>query len=435
MKNSVISIIGRPNVGKSTLFNRIVGKNHAIVSKVEGVTRDRIMQSFSWAGKKYDIIDTGGFNENSKDLMSQEINMQSSIAQEQSDLILLVMDVRKEITSNDRELSQMVIRSGKPYIFVLNKVDNNTIESEKNKFYELGLLEPILVSAQTGYNVGDLLDQIVSLIKEKTEISQNYDFSVAVIGMPNVGKSSFVNKILNRKQNIVTNIAGTTRDSIDSYLKYYSKTIRMIDTAGLRKSSKIKDEIEYYSSVRTERSIDECDIAIVMIDGNKGFDNQDRDIVRMVIDKGKGMLLIINKWDLIVKDSHTMNNYIKNLLHAYPSISHYPIIFTSIKENKRVQDVLLSCLRVYKDRIKKISTNQLNLWLNKIVNQNPPPSVKGKHLKIKFVSQIRVAPPLFVFFANHPQLFPVSYKRYLENQIRLEFDLKGVSIKISFRKK
>ncbi|MAV64397.1 MAG: ribosome biogenesis GTPase Der [Candidatus Marinimicrobia bacterium] len=435
MKNSVIAIIGRPNVGKSTLFNRMVGKNYSIVSEIEGVTRDRVIQSFNWANKDYNIIDTGGFNDKSKDVMNQEINLQSVVAQQQSDLILLVMDIRKEITSNDRELSQMVLKSGKPYIFVLNKVDTNKVEFEKNKFYELGLSEPVLVSAQTGYNMVNLLEAIESSTIKTSDFKEKYDFSIAVIGMPNVGKSSFVNRILNKRQNIVTDIAGTTRDSINSYFKYYNKTIKLIDTAGLRKISKIKESIEYYSLVRTNRSVDYCDIALLIIDGDKGFDNQDRDIARMVIDKGKGMVVVFNKWDLIEKDTHTINEYKKNIINMYPAISNYPIIFTSVKTNKRVQDILRASLSIYKKSNTKINTNQLNLWLNKILTKNPPPSVKGKNLKVKFISQIRNKPPLFVLFANHPNLFPVSYKRYIENQLRLKFDLQGLSLKISFRKK
>ena len=266
MKRNVIAIIGRPNVGKSTLFNRIIGKSHSIVSEVEGVTRDRVRDSFTWRGTEYDIVDTGGFINKSKDFINQEINIQSDIAKEESDLILLMMDSRQEITSNDRELAYMITRLNKPYIFILNKVDNANLEYNKDKFYELGLKEPVLVSAQSGHNVGDLLDEISNSLSNHTDNKIEPDFSVAIIGTPNVGKSSFINKILNKKHAIVSSVAGTTRDSVDSNIKYYSKNIRLIDTAGLRKKSKILEDIEFYSTVRTERSIDECDIAIVMLD-------------------------------------------------------------------------------------------------------------------------------------------------------------------------
>jgi len=301
MKKITISIIGRPNVGKSTLFNRIIGKKKSIVSDIKGVTRDRVSGRFNWLNRDYGIIDTGGFIHNSKDLINKEVNIQSNIAQNESDLILLVMDSKEDITANDRELAQIVLRSGKPYIFVLNKVDQSSKELNKNKFYELGLKEPILVSAQTGYNTGDLLDEIASLMPTSEEEPSPCDYSIAVIGMPNVGKSSFVNKILNKKLSIVTDIAGTTRDSVDSFFKYYNKTIRLIDTAGLRKKSKISEEIEFYSLIRTEKSLDEADIAIVITDASLGFRKQDRDIIRMVIDQGKGMVLVVNKWDLIKK--------------------------------------------------------------------------------------------------------------------------------------
>ena len=436
MKRNVIAIVGRPNVGKSTLFNRIIGKSHSIVSEVEGVTRDRVKDSFDWKGTEYDIIDTGGFINNSKDIMSQQINIQSSIAQQESDLILLVMDSRQDITSTDRELAQIVLKSNKPYIFVLNKVDIKQLESNKDKFYELGLNEPILVSAQSGGNVGDLLDQIsILLVKENVTDKQKYDFSVAIVGTPNVGKSSFINKILNKDYAIVTDIAGTTRDSIDSNIKYYNKVIRLIDTAGLRKKTKITEKIEFYSTVRTERSIEECDIAIVMLDSSKDFGKQEQDIIRNIIDKGKGMVLAVNKWDLISNKEETMDHYINNMIYKYRSISNYPIIFISVKENKRVRQILSKCLEVFNEKNKRIKTNVLNDWLNKILNQNPPPSVKGKNLKIKYVSQIRQNPPLFVFHSNFPEMFPVAYKRFLENQIRSEFGFNGVSMKISFRKK
>ena len=435
MKKKLISIIGRPNVGKSTLFNRIIGQKKSIVSDMRGVTRDRVRGNFNWIDRDYDIIDTGGFIHNSKDLINIEVNIQSNMAQNESDLILLVMDSKEDITANDRELAQIVLRSGKPYIFVLNKIDQSNKEFNKNKFYELGLSEPMLVSAQTGYNIGDLLDKVAGLMPLSEQVEDPCDYSIAVIGMPNVGKSSFVNKILNKKLSIVTNIAGTTRDSVDSFFKYYNKTIRLIDTAGLRKKSKIHEEIEFYSLIRTERALDEADIAIVMIDASLGFRKQDRDIVRMVVDQGKGMILAVNKWDLVEKDTDSMKNYIDEIVYQYPSIIHYPIIFTSISKNTRVQKVLSESLAVYDERNKKIKTNQLNLWLDKILKTNPPPSVKGKYLKIKYISQIRVAPPLFVFFTNHPNLFPIQYKRYLENQLRSEFGFKGVSIKISFRLK
>ena len=318
----------------------------------------------------------------------------------------------------------------------MNKIDTKQLESNKDKFYELGLDEPILVSAQSGGNVGDLLDQISNLLaKENITNKQKYDFSVAIVGTPNVGKSSFINKILNKDYAIVTDIAGTTRDSIDSNIKYYNKVIRLIDTAGLRKKTKITEKIEFYSTVRTERSIEECDIAIVMLDSSKDFGKQEQDIIRNIIDKGKGMVLAVNKWDLISNKKETMEQYVNNMIYKYRSISNYPIVFISVKENKRVRQILSKCLEVFNEKNKRIKTNALNDWLGKILNQNPPPSVKGKNLKIKYVSQIRQSPPLFVFHSNFPEMFPVSYKRFLENQIRSEFGFNGVSIKISFRKK
>lgn len=435
MKRNIIAIIGRPNVGKSTLFNRIIGKSHSIVSEVEGVTRDRIRDSFIWNDAQYEIVDTGGFISNSKDLISKEVNIQSEIAKDECDLVLLLMDSRQEITSDDRALAQMVLRLDKPYIYVLNKVDNKELSHNKNKFYELGLKEPFLISAQSGYNIGDLLDGMTNTLSSNTASEDEFDFSVAIIGTPNVGKSSFINKLLNKKYAIVTDIAGTTRDSVDSPIIYYNKKIKLIDTAGLRKKSKVLEKIEFYSTVRTGRSIDECDIAIVMLDGSKDFGKQDQDIIRGVISKGKGMVVVVNKWDLVDAKTNTMKDFSDNIIYKYHSLQNYPIISISIKENKRVRQVLSECLQVYNERNKKIKTNDLNSWLGKVTKQNPPPSVKGKNLKIKYISQIRQNPPLFVLYSNFPNLFPLSYKRFLENQIRAQFGFKGVSMKISFRAK
>ena len=293
------------------------------------------------------------------------------------DLILLMMDSRQEITSNDRELAHMITRLNKPYIFILNKVDNTSLEYNKDKFYELGLKEPVLVSAQSGHNVGDLLDEISNSLSNHTDNKIEPDFSVAIIGTPNVGKSSFINKILNKKHAIVSSIAGTTRDSVDSNIKYYNKSIRLIDTAGLRKKSKTLEDIEFYSTVRTERSIDECDIAIVMLDSTKEFGKQDQDIIRRIIAKGKGMVVVVNKWDLVNKKTETTNEYIDNITYKYPALSNYPIIFISVKENKRVRQVLSKCLTVSNERARKIKTND-----NVIVTKGKDAGKTGKVQKV-----------------------------------------------------
>ena len=433
-KNTIV-IVGKPNVGKSTLFNRIIGKSQSIVSEIEGVTRDRIKSSFIWNGQSYDIIDTGGYISKSKKIIDLEVNIQSDIAKDESDLILLMMDIRQEITSNDRELARNILRLNKPYIFLLNKVDNEKIMINENNFYELGLKNPIMISSQTGKNIGDLLDEVHRLLSDKKSVEEIDDFSVAIIGTPNVGKSSLINKILNTNHSIVSDIAGTTRDSVDSKINYFGKSIKLIDTAGLRKKSKIKEDIEYYSTIRTERIINECDIAIMMLDISKNFGKQDQDIIRNVIAKGKGLVIVINKLDLVDNKQESMSEYMKKIKYKYSSLKNYPFVFTSIKHNKRVRDVLSTALEINNNRSQKIKTHDLNLWLNDVIKANPPASVKGKNIKIKFVTQIRTSPPLFIFYTNHPKLISISYKRYLENQIRIKFGFLGVSIKISFRSK
>ena len=433
-KNTIV-IIGKPNVGKSTLFNRIIGKSHSIVSEQEGVTRDRIKSSFIWNGQNYDIIDTGGYISKSKKVMDLEVNIQSDIAKNESDLILLLMDVKQEITANDRDLAQSILKLNKPYLFILNKVDNDRLLSNKNNFYELGLNDPIMISSQTGKNIGDLLDRIHGSLSAKKNNDKLHDFSIAIIGTPNVGKSSLINKIMNKNLSIVTDIAGTTRDSVDSSINYFNHRIRLIDTAGLRKKSKITEDIEYYSTVRTGRIIDECDIVLMMLDITKDFGKQDQDIIRNIISKGKGLVIVINKLDLVKNKQESMSNYINKIRYKYSSLKNYPFIFTSVKENKRVRDVISTALEVNNNRSLKIKTRDLNLWLADVIKANPPVAIKGKNLKIKFVSQIRICPPLFVFHTNHPKLFSVPYKRYLENQLRLKFGFLGVSIKISFRSK
>ena len=432
-----IAILGRPNVGKSTLFNRLVGKRHSIVSHQEGVTRDRIYSKIEWLGKQYNLIDTGGYIPKSKDIISKQVLLQSEIARDEAHLILFVVDGRDEITSSDRLLADVIIKSNKPCILVINKIDHLKNEDLSYNFYELGFSEHVPLSAQSGRQVGLLLDKIESLIpNESTENIFDNLINFSIVGMPNVGKSSLMNYILDDQKSIVTNIAGTTRDSVDSYIQYFKRDIRIIDTAGLRRRSKVDDSIEFYSNLRTFKVIDESDVSAVLIDAGKGFDNQDKNIIRYIIDKGKGLLVIINKWDLITdKDTNRMRDIKDDMIHEYSNLQHYPIQFISIKNNFKVGEVLKNILKIYDKRRLKISTSKLNTTLKSIVSHYPPPSTKGKAIKLNYITQVSTSPPLIVIFSNFPDLIGESYKRYLGNQIRKIFDFNGVPIRISFRKK
>jgi len=432
----LITIIGKPNVGKSTLFNRIIGEKKSIVSPVEGVTRDRVYGTFDWLGKNYDFIDTGGFIINEDDIINKNIKIQLDIASQEADFIIFMVDGKDEITTNDQELAKNIRLLNKPYQLVVNKVDNQKNDSDNFRFYDLGLDDPIFISAEHGRNIGDLLDSIESEfpIINDDKINNNY-INLSITGMPNVGKSSLVNCLINKEKSIVTNIAGTTRDAIDSYIKYFNDEFRLIDTAGIRKRSKLLDEIEYYSTVRSYRAIDESNISAVVIDISKGFNKQDQNIVSYVIDKGKGLLLVLNKWDLIEKDGYTLDNIKQDIIYAYPVLEYYPMLFISVKNNLRVRDVLKFSKEVFYERQRTIQTSDLNKFLEKIIRKYPPPSSNGKFLKIKYITQISTKPPLFALYCNSPQLFPVNYKRYIENQLRETFGFIGTPLRISFRKK
>ena len=437
MAKKTLAILGRPNVGKSTLFNRLVGSRKSIVSPVEGVTRDRVYSVFDWVGYDFDIIDTGGFLPKEKDVMNRHIQEQARIAINEADLIIFLVDGRSEITSSDRILSDMVIRSQKASILVVNKIDSLDQSDQINEFFQLGLGDPIPISAMHGRNIGDMLDIVVEKLPDNNIHSDNEksDVDLALIGMPNVGKSSLMNALLNEDKSIVTDIAGTTRDSIDSYINYFGKTIRIIDTAGLRKRTKVTDEIEFYSAVRTNKVIADCNVAAIMIDANKGFDKQDKDIIRAIIKLGKGLIIVINKWDLIEKDDLTMKRMTEDINYEFSATKHYPILFISVKNNLRLQNILDSTIKVHERLTSKVATPLLNEIIQKIINNSPPPAVKGKHIKVKYAAQTRHSPPIFALFMNYPDLVPISYKRYIENQLRKELELEGAPVKISFRKK
>ena len=437
MAKPTIAILGRPNVGKSTLFNRLVGRRQAIVDETAGVTRDRIYGSLEWAGRGFHLIDTGGYLPRSGDLLESTIRRQADMAGEEADLILFMVDSRDGITPDDRSLAERLRKLDKPVLLVVNKVDDVAHESRVMEFYELGLGDPLAVGATAGRGVGDMLDAALGKLSGawKDEETLTDAIGLAIVGVPNAGKSSFLNAILKEEKAIVTPVPGTTRDSIDSFIRYMGRTLRLIDTAGLRRKARISDAIEYYSTVRTLRSIDECHVAIVIIDAERGFHTQDRQIMSRVMEQGKGLVAVVNKWDAIEKDTGTMGQWTESMRAAYKPLEHVPLVFISVHHNQRVWKALQVALGIYEQTIRQISTSELNKFLEEAVKYLPPPAVKGKHIQIKYTAQVHRQPPLFAFFCNHPRLIPVSYRRYLENRLRDRFGFDGVPIKLSFRKK
>ena len=435
MANPTLAIIGKPNVGKSTLFNRLVGSGHSIVAPEEGVTRDRVYGKFDWCGRDYNLIDTGGYIPVSEDIIDNNVRLQAELASSEADLIIFVVDGRSTITSSDQFLAQQIQRSEKPYILVVNKIDELKMEDSALIFYELGLGDFYTLSAQNNRSIGDMLDGISNKLPQEKFTRDNIKkyINLAIVGMPNVGKSSLMNALLNEEKSIVTPIAGTTRDSIDSFLRYDKNDIRLIDTAGLRKKSKISGDIEFYSTVRTYRIIQECDVAAVLIDANKGFSNQDKDIIRHVIDSGKGLVIVVNKWDLIKKDTSTQREYQLDIIDEFPMLEYYPTIFISVYHNLRIREVLKVSLCIYNERKRKIKTADFNDFIKSAMAYHAPPLIKGKNITIKYGTQVHHTPPIFAFFSNHPNNIPVQYKRYLENRLRNTFGFDGVPIKISFR--
>jgi GTP-binding protein len=438
MPYPVIAIVGRPNVGKSTFFNRVLNQKKSIVDATEGITRDRIYGKVDWVGHSMTFVDTGGYIPEDLDIFNSAVREQAQEAISEADLILFMVDGKQDPTSSDKTLAQFVRESGKKSIMVVNKCDDLDSNKQINGFFELGI-DPIMpVSALNGRLTGDLLDSVLAQLNLKeAKINEDKDegMRLAIVGMPNVGKSSLTNALLQKKQSIVTPIAGTTRDSIDSYLKYYGKTITLVDTAGLRKKSKVSDSIEFYSTVRAQRSILNCDVALVLIDAEKGFTKQDKTIMEDVITKGKGLVIIVNKWDLIKKETQTMKNFSDEIEYQFKALSHYPILYISALTKQRVSKVLGIAKGVFELRKKSIKTSILNKFLQKTIRLQSPPATHGKVINLNYMIQVSTGPHLFVIYTNYPKLVPTGYKRFIENQLREEFDLLGIPIRISFRKK
>jgi GTP-binding protein len=432
----VVSIVGRPNVGKSTLFNRLIGERKAIVDDAYGVTRDRHYGESYWNGRDFTVIDTGGYLPDEDNVMYKGIREQVHIALEESDVILFVVDTHAGITSLDRSVANMLREENKRVLLVANKADNETDTLNANEFYELGFQELFAVSAVSGSGTGDLLDRVVEELPEEQEEVRPELPRLAVIGRPNVGKSSFVNALLKSDRSIVTDIPGTTRDSINSVLKYDGKEYVLVDTAGLRKKKNVKENVEFYSTVRTDRALRACDVAILMVDAMQGFEDQDKRILREAAKFNKGIVIALNKWDLVPeKDTNVFKEFEDYVYDRIPMMHYIPIVTTSAKNRQRIYRVLDIADEVIKERKKSISTSKFNDFIQGVLKERPLPIKRGIRLKIKYALQVKENPPVFKFFMNLPKELPANYRRFIEKRIRDVYGFKGVPITLVFRQK
>ena len=432
---NIVAIIGRPNVGKSTLFNRLTQTREAIVHESSGVTRDRHYGKCIWNGIEFSLIDTGGFIRNSDDVFEAEIRKQVLIAIEESDSILFVVDVELGITDLDAAVAQILRQANKSVTIVANKVDNSERLFDVSEFYSLGLGEPYAVSSINGSGTGDLLDALTGSFQVKPEEDEPDIPRFAIVGRPNVGKSSLVNALLGEDRNIVTPISGTTRDSIHTRYSKYGLDFFLVDTAGLRKKAKVNENIEFYSVMRSVRAIENADVCLILIDAEDGIKSQDISIFRIAQRNNKGIVIIVNKWDLVEKDTHTTKKFQKELEERIAPFTDVPIIFTSALSKQRIFKALEEAVKVYANRKQKITTSKFNTFLQEAVEAYPPPALKGKWIKIKYGTQLANPTPVFAFFCNRPQYIKDPYKRYLENKLRENYNFTGVPIQLFFRKK
>jgi len=438
LTNNIIAIVGRPNVGKSTLFNRLTSARTAIEEKVPGVTRDRLYGISEWCGRNLVIIDTGGITFGKSDQLTNQIRRQIDLAVEEARLIIFLLDGREGLTALDEEIGTMLRRSGKTVIPVVNKVDYHELESVKYNFYQLGFGDPLAVSASHGRGIGELLDQICTFLPPETEDSEMEDedaVKVAVIGRPNVGKSSMINTLLGEDRVIVDTSPGTTRDSVDTNFQHAGQSYIFIDTAGMRRKSKVKDAVEYYSVLRSLKAVQRSDLALLLLDGEKGITEQDQRLAGYVDEAGRGLVLAVNKWDLIKEREKSRELYLNNLRRMFSFVPYAQIAFVSALTGWRLEKLFPLIMKTWQEQHKRIATPLLNELLEDALAVNPPPTVKGKRIRIYYVTQPAVKPPTFVFFANEPELIHFSYKRYLENRIRESFDFSGTPIIIKFKRR
>lgn len=435
MSKPIVAVVGRPNVGKSTFFNKVVGQRISIVEDTPGVTRDRIYAETEWNGKIFALIDTGGIDPNTQDIIFAQMRVQAEIAMETADTIIFMVDGKDGLTAADHDVAKLLMRTGKKVILVVNKLDNMKLPDNFYEFYELGLGEPVPISSVNMLNLGDLLDQIVDSFSAELFLDDDETIKIAVVGKPNVGKSSLINVLLGENRVIVSPIAGTTRDSIDSPFTWKDEAYTLIDTAGIRRKSKVSDDIERYSVIRAIASIERCDVCLIMIDATEGVTEQDKKIAGVAHEAGKGIVIVVNKWDLLKKETNTMKEYEKTIHNELVFMAYAQTIFISVKDKQRVFQVMELAKRVSEKRAMRISTGQLNALIQDAMMMNQPPADKGKRLKIYYGTQVGVKPPLFSFQVNRRDLVHFSYSRYLENKIRDAFGFEGTSIKFVFREK
>jgi len=433
--SKIVAIVGRPNVGKSTLFNRLTDSREAIVDEVSGVTRDRNYGVSFWNGVDFSVIDTGGYVQNSDDIFEEEINKQVLLAIEEADLILFMVDVTCGIHELDTSVASLLRRVDKKVMLVVNKVDNGDRLMDATEFYNLGLGDYFPLSSMNGSGTGELLDEIVKNLPAE-EPSTIPDLPrIAIVGRPNVGKSSLVNSLLGEERNIVTPVAGTTRDSIYTRYNKYQHDFLLVDTAGLRKKGKVSEDIEFYSVMRAVKTIENSDICLLLIDATRGIESQDLNIMSLIQKNNKGMIVLVNKWDLIEKQTNTHKQFEADIREKIMPFKDVPIVFTSVLSKQRIFKAVESAIEVYKNRSRKISTSQLNDFILPIIQQMPPPAIKGKYVKIKFATQLPTSFPAFAFFCNLPQYIREPYKRFIENKLREQFNFSGVPMEIYFRQK
>lgn len=431
---NLIAIVGRPNVGKSTLFNRLIGERQSIVDDQSGVTRDRQYGQSHWNGKEFTVVDTGGFVRDSNDVFEAAIRTQVEIAIEEATLIIFMVDVATGLTDLDDQVAQMLRRAKKPVLLAVNKVDNSTRLLEANEFWSLGFEETFFLSSATGSGTGDLLDAAVEHLSDEAPARPELPH-LAIVGQPNAGKSSLVNALLGEERNIVTDVAGTTRDSINTHYNKFDKEFILIDTAGMRKKAKVHENLEFYSVMRAIKAIEESDVCILMIDAVMGVEAQDLSIFRLAQKRNKGIVILMNKWDLIAKETNTARDIEQEVRRRFAPFTDLPIIFVSATEKQRIMKAVDVALEVYANRSRRIPTSKLNDVMQEVMERNPPPSQRGRYVKIKYVTQLPLAYPAFAFFCNNPKHVRDSYKHFLENQLREHFDFTGVPMSIFFRQK
>jgi GTP-binding protein len=435
--NNIVAIVGRPNVGKSTFFNRLIKRREAIVDSVSGVTRDRNYGKSEWNGKEFSVIDTGGYIKGSDDVFEAEIRRQVELAIDEADAIIFVVDVEEGITPMDAEVAKLLRKVTKPILLAVNKVDNSMREKDAIEFYNLGLGEYFTIASISGSGTGELLDKLVEVLPELPETSEEEEAlpRFCVVGRPNAGKSSFINALIGEDRYIVTDIAGTTRDSIDTRYNRFGFEFNLVDTAGIRRKAKVKEDLEFYSVMRSVRAIEHSDVCILLIDATRGFEGQDQSIFWLAEKNRKGVIILVNKWDLVEKDTMSTRDYENKIREELQPFTDVPIIFISALTKQRLLKALEETVKVFENRKQRISTSKFNDFMLKLIEAYPPPALKGKYVKIKYCMQLPTPTPQFVFFANLPQYVKEPYKRFLENKIRENWDFSGVPIDIYIREK